>query len=163
MKQATLCLLVKDGKVLLAMKKRGFGASLWNGYGGKPHPDQDKSLEDTAVRETREESGLVIDKKDLQQIGIAQFFFDDNSDWDQEVHIFLVRQWQGEPMETDEMRPQWFNVNDMPLNEMWVSDREWLPLMVRDGKKLFVQTHFNADGNEMVSCEMKEWGRRISV
>ena len=35
MKQATLCLLVKDNEILLAMKKRGFGVGKWNGVGGK--------------------------------------------------------------------------------------------------------------------------------
>ena len=35
MKQTNLCFLLKDGKVLLGMKKRGFGAGKWNGFGGK--------------------------------------------------------------------------------------------------------------------------------
>jgi|GEM_PF-4498763 len=30
-KQLTLCIPVKDGKILLGMKKRGFGAGRWNG------------------------------------------------------------------------------------------------------------------------------------
>jgi hypothetical protein len=35
-----LCLFRKDGQILLAMKKRGFGAGKWNGYGGKVQPDE---------------------------------------------------------------------------------------------------------------------------
>ncbi len=31
----TLCLIVDDGRILLGMKKRGFGAGRWNGFGGK--------------------------------------------------------------------------------------------------------------------------------
>jgi hypothetical protein len=31
----TLCVPINDGKVLLGMKKRGFGAGRWNGFGGK--------------------------------------------------------------------------------------------------------------------------------
>lgn len=31
----TLVLLVQPPRVLLGLKKRGFGAGLWNGFGGK--------------------------------------------------------------------------------------------------------------------------------
>ena len=34
-KRFTLALIQKDGKVLLGLKKRGFGMGLWNGFGGK--------------------------------------------------------------------------------------------------------------------------------
>ena len=35
MRQSTLCLLLKEKEILLAMKKRGFGAGKCNGVGGK--------------------------------------------------------------------------------------------------------------------------------
>jgi len=31
----TLVLVLQPGRVLLGMKKRGFGAGKWNGFGGK--------------------------------------------------------------------------------------------------------------------------------
>ena len=43
LRQATLCFPVKDGKVLLAMKRRGFAAGKWNGAGGKVSPE-DKNI-----------------------------------------------------------------------------------------------------------------------
>lgn len=33
--ETTLCLLKRDNKILLAMKKRGFGKGKYNGIGGK--------------------------------------------------------------------------------------------------------------------------------
>lgn len=33
--ETTLCLLKKENSILLAMKKRGFGAGKYNGVGGK--------------------------------------------------------------------------------------------------------------------------------
>ena len=59
MRQAKLCLLIKDGKILLAMKKRGFGVGKWNGCGGKLKDNE--RLEDAAIRELQEES--LIQKK----------------------------------------------------------------------------------------------------
>ena len=35
MLETTLCLLKKDNRILLAMKKRGFGEGKYNGVGGK--------------------------------------------------------------------------------------------------------------------------------
>ena len=35
MKNMTLVFPLKPGKVLLGMKKRGFGSELYNGFGGK--------------------------------------------------------------------------------------------------------------------------------
>ena len=50
---ATLLYLIKNDKVLLAMKKRGFGAGRFNGVGGKPKTGE--SIEQTLVRESKEE------------------------------------------------------------------------------------------------------------
>ena len=81
MRQTTLCLLVKEQEILLAMKKRGFGAGKWNGYGGKPEPGED--LASAAVRETAEEIGVQINRQDLIKLGRMEFYFTNNPDWDQ--------------------------------------------------------------------------------
>lgn len=39
-KLLTLVLVVQPGRVLLGMKKRGFGAGKWNGFGGKVQPGE---------------------------------------------------------------------------------------------------------------------------
>lgn len=44
----TLVLVVQPSRVLLGMKKRGFGAGLWNGFGGKVQPGE--SIEEAARR-----------------------------------------------------------------------------------------------------------------
>lgn len=40
-KLLTLCIVRKDSKVLLGMKKRGFGEGCWNGFGGKVTEGED--------------------------------------------------------------------------------------------------------------------------
>uniref|UniRef100_A0A669QC00 Oxidized purine nucleoside triphosphate hydrolase n=1 Tax=Phasianus colchicus TaxID=9054 RepID=A0A669QC00_PHACC len=67
----TLVLVVQPPRVLLGMKKRGFGAGLWNGFGGKVQPGE--SIEDAARRELLEESGLTVDT--LQKMGQITFEF----------------------------------------------------------------------------------------
>ena len=34
---------------------------------------------------------------------------------------------EGELVESDEMRPQWFGFEEVPLGEMWADDQYWLP------------------------------------
>lgn len=47
-KLLTLVMVVQPGRVLLGMKKRGFGAGRWNGFGGKVHAGE--TIEDAARR-----------------------------------------------------------------------------------------------------------------
>jgi 8-oxo-dGTP pyrophosphatase MutT (NUDIX family) len=134
MKQATLCLLVKDNEILLAMKKRGFGVGKWNGVGGKIDYDKgDKNIVDAAIRETKEEIGVLALNPD--KVGVLRFKFPHKPEWDQDVHVFLVKNWQGEPEESEEMMPKWFALNEIPYEQMWDDDKLWLPHIL-DGKKI---------------------------
>ncbi len=56
MKHTTLLFLLKDNHILLAMKKRGFGAGRWNGVGGKIEAGE--TIVQAAVRECFEEIGV---------------------------------------------------------------------------------------------------------
>ena len=51
------------------------------------------------------------------------------------MSVFLVRKWSGTPAETGEMKPEWFDVHNLPLDEMWSGDKYWLP-KVLEGIKL---------------------------
>ena len=39
----------------------------------------------------------------------------------------MVNDWEGEPTETEEMKPEWFVLNKIPYEKMWDADREWTP------------------------------------
>ena len=73
MKDTTLCLLVREGEVLLAMKKRGFGAGRWNGVGGKCLPGE--TIEQATVREAEEEIGVKINPVHLEKVATLSFYF----------------------------------------------------------------------------------------
>ena len=135
MKRATLCFLIKkDKEILLAMKKKGFGQGKWNGIGGKlDFIKGDKDIFDTAIREMKEESGVAV--KDMEKVAILNFYFPYQKEWDQEVHVFISRNWKGEPKESEEMRPKWFKIKEIPFAEMWPDDKFWFPKILA-GKKL---------------------------
>ena len=151
MRQSTLCLLVKDEGILLAMKKRGFGVGRWNGAGGKFDPGKDKNILETAVRETKEEIGVVI--KNPQKVGLFHFRFPHKPEWDQDVHLFLAKEWQGNPEESDEMAPKWFSFNAIPYESMWPDDIYWMPHILR-GKNLEADFTFG-EGDKLLGHDIK--------
>jgi 8-oxo-dGTP diphosphatase / 2-hydroxy-dATP diphosphatase len=125
----TLSLIYQHPRILLGFKKRGFGEGRWNGFGGKPQ--EGESIEDATRREVREEVGLEL--KDIEKVGFIEFEFEDGSS-DVEVHFFKTEDFEGEPLETEEMRPEWFHVDAIPLHQMWPDDAYWFPLFLQ-GKK----------------------------
>ena len=137
MKQATLCFLIKNNQILLAMKKRGFGQNRWNGAGGKPNPDE--KILDAAIRETQEEIGVI--PKLSKYSAILDFYFQNKPEWNQQVLVFLTNEWVGEPTESEEMKPQWFDLNKIPYDSMWPDDIFWLP-QVLSGKKIHAEFTF---------------------
>lgn len=125
----TLCMVHQGNKILLGMKKRGFGAGQWNGFGGKLN--EGESMHDAALREIQEEVGIT--PQDLDERGVLTFEFEQDPKV-LEVHIFSVTKFSGEPVETEEMKPQWFDTDKIPFEQMWSDDQYWLPLFLQ-GKK----------------------------
>ena len=125
----TLCIIHQHPKVLLGMKKRGFGTGRWNGFGGKVL--EGESIEDATRREVLEEAGIEVDY--LEKFGVLDFEFQGNPEI-LEVHIFKATDFTGEPGEGEEMKPQWYFVDEIPFREMWPDDIYWIPLFLK-GKK----------------------------
>ena len=127
----TLCLIHQHPRILLGMKKRGFGQGRWNGFGGKVAPNE--TILEAAKREILEEASIEIALSEEDKVGIVQFEFHGKPDTI-EVHFFRVAEFKGEPTESEEMLPKWFNVDEIPIEEMWPDDRYWMPLFL-EGKK----------------------------
>lgn len=131
------------------MKKAGFGQGRWNGFGGKVNDGE--SLELAAMRELQEETGIV--PKDLRKRGILTFEFEGNPEL-LEVHVFGVSEFEGEPAETEEMRPQWFSINEIPFDQMWPDDEHWFPLFL-SGKN-FQGVFYFKDNNTLTDYKLEE-------
>ncbi len=128
-KVLTLCLSRKGNQILLGMKKRGFGEGRWNGFGGKVEPGE--TVVEAAKREMEEESGLR--PLELEEKGVVDFHFLDTGKV-MEVHIFDVLRYDGEVVETEEMRPQWFDIDKIPFEEMWPDDACWMPMFLKGNR-----------------------------
>ncbi len=148
-KPLTLCLIYEHPRILLGMKKRGFGAGRWNGFGGKL--EENESLENGAKRELQEEAGITAAA--LEKCGVLEFEFKTNGEIF-EVHVFRIKNFIGTPRESEEMKPQWFDVTDIPYNEMWPDDRFWLPLFL-EGKK-FKGRFFFGENDTILEHELSE-------
>jgi 8-oxo-dGTP diphosphatase/2-hydroxy-dATP diphosphatase len=136
MKDVTLLFLAKkeNGKITelcLAMKKRGFGIGRWNGAGGKLEAGE--TFEEAAKRETFEEIGVMPDR--LEKIAHLTFIFPNKPEWDNNCSAYISESWQGELVESEEMRPEWFKVENLPFEKMWPDDSIWLPEVI-EGKRV---------------------------
>lgn len=145
MQDKTLLFLHKpvEQQLLLAMKKRGFGTGKWNGVGGKLEPGE--TIEQATIRETHEEIGVIVPAHALVKKAELTFQYDAQPEWDCLSHAYFVESWDGEPTESDEMRPQWFHYSDIPFHSMWEDDRHWLP-RVLSGKFVRATFWFDLDG-----------------
>lgn len=128
-KLLTLTLVRKGHQILLGLKKRGFGVGRWNGFGGKV--EEGETIYEAAIRELHEESGIIAKK--LEKMGILNFSFENDLKI-LEVHIFCVTEFTKEPEETEEMKPHWFNLDEIPFDSMWSDDIYWMPYFL-EGKK----------------------------
>lgn len=140
-------------QLLLALKKRGFGAGKWNGVGGKI--DEGETVEAAAVREAYEEIGVVVDPHDLISRSTLRFSFEEDAEEPILVHVFFCTRWEGEPTESEEMRPSWYSVDALPFDDMWVDDRHWLPKALH-GAVVDGRFHLSSDGSEIVRKSVKE-------
>jgi len=93
-KIASCGLLLKDAKVLLALrsKKLSFYPNVWDAIGGHCQPGE--SPESALLRELQEEIGVISTKYE-EIIVLDDLYPEINGRY--EYHVFLVTDWIGEP------------------------------------------------------------------
>ena len=139
---ATLMFIIEARRVLLIRKKRGLGAGKINGPGGRVQLPETPL--DCAIRETCEE--LLIKPRRIHPAGELSFHAEDDMP-KIHVHVFVAHKYDGEPAETDEALPLWFQLDKIPFDEMWEDDYLWLP-RVLSGES--VRGYFTFEGERLV-------------
>ncbi len=137
----------KLNQVALSTKKYGYAKGKPNGYGGKV--EHGEAIEQAALRELYEEAKIKANVQDLNLVGKLLFEFPSLQE-DVLAYIYVLTKWQGIPKETKEMSlPKWYNVNTLPLNKMWPSDKYWVPKLFKYAPEfnifLFGRLVFNPD------------------
>lgn len=146
----TLLLIIKDDRILLARKKRGFGEGKLNGVGGKQEIGE--TIEETMIRETQEEIGVV--PKDFFKMAIIDFDeYVKGKRTNVSMHIFLAKDFDGEISESDEMNPEWHDLKKIPFNQMFADDNFWLPEILK-GNKVIGNFVYDEDFN-ILSKDLK--------
>jgi 8-oxo-dGTP diphosphatase len=79
-----------------------------------------------AVRELEEEVGVKLLEEDLVYKGLLHFRFTDVPHQDLDASVFFAN-YDGEVVESEEMMPRWFALDDIPYPEMRPDDKIWMP------------------------------------
>lgn len=148
---ATLCYILDGNKLLLKKASRGISKGKWNGPGGKI--DVNEAPEKNVIREVFEETGLKINNPFYH--GNQRFFLDGQDKLSFSVHLFSTKDFSGEIRKTtDEGEVKWFDVGEIPYNEMWADDEFWMPLMLK-GKKFDCDFFFNKTNDKIIKYEIR--------
>lgn len=153
-----LCFLLRTGsdgqrQVLLGRKKTGFGVGKMVGLGG--HIESGESAKQAACREVFEEAAVRVAPHELNDVGTVEFVFPARPVWNMNTVVFTASAFDGEPAESDEIRPKWFDLDQLPLSDMWQDAEHWLPPMLT-GRRLAVRVTLNADNETVADAYLEE-------
>ena len=137
--RTTVVFPINERVVLLGMKKRGFGEGWWNGFGGKLKDGE--TYEVAAARETFEEARIRTNS--LLHIANLHFYFNDVLGVVSKA--YMTQDFTGDPEETAEMRPEYFDIDQLPFDEMWPADKLWVPDALATSSPLGFIVHFDSD------------------
>ena len=147
----TLCLILKNNKILLGEKKRGFAKGTLNGIGGKQDPGE--TITEAMIRETQEEIGVTPVDYDLTgKIHFNLWYKGEHVDM--YLSIYTCTKYTGKIKETEEMIPNWYDKDKIPFEKMLKDDLLWMPMALQ-GKKFIGDVHFDKN-MEMLSHKFEE-------
>ncbi len=146
-----LCIIEKDGKVLLKLATRGGSKGKWNFPGGKI--EDGETSEQSTVREVLEETGLAVDG--LNAVGKLEFY--DDAEPSFFVDVYRADKFTGTLAETDEGPLRWFDSSALPFDGMWDDDKFWVPMIMK-GKRIMGEFHFAKGTDRLVRHTIEEIG-----
>ena len=149
MLQTSLWIMVKNWKIFLWEKKKGFAKWVLNWVWWKL--EWNESMEQCMIREAKEEIGIDILKQ--ESVWIMHFYFKDKPEWNLDVHLFNVIDFSGEIYESDEIRPFWFDLEEIPYNKMWEFDKTWLPRILSWEKYIEYSVWYDRDNGKVLKSE----------
>lgn len=149
---STLCYIEKDGQYLMlhrTKKKNDLNKDKWLGIGGKF--EEGESPEECIVRETREETGLIL--KDYKLHCIVTYV---STNWETEyMYVFTSREFEGNLIECNEGDLQWVDKDKVACLNTWEGDKIFLN-KIQNGDGFFT-IKFEYDGDKLLRYDVKEY------
>lgn len=130
---------LKRGSEILLLKRKNTEVfnNMWSVPSGRL--DQDEGIFNAAIRETKEEVGVVIEKENLSE----PLFMHHRDERGERIYVFFVcSKWQGEPMNLEKDKCDkidWFNAKDFPENFLPHIKEAWLQIQ---NKKTYIEYGF---------------------
>ena len=130
MQLATLCYVINDNRTLMLYrnkKKDDYHQGKWNGLGGKF--EHGESPEECAIREVKEESGLIMKNPKLR--GFITFpMFDGEKDW--YVFLFTAHEFEGKLIDSREGTLEWIHNGKLFDLNLWEGDKVFIPWLFQE-------------------------------
>lgn len=156
MVNTTLCYLERGDEYLMlhrVKKENDLNRDKWVGVGGKF--EDGESPEECLLRETREETGLVL--TEYRYRGLVTFVSDR---WPTEyMHLFTATGWSGEQIVCNEGDLEWIKKKDLRALPMWKGDVLFLDLLEREAP--FFSLKLRYEGEELTEAALN--GRKLEV
>ena len=130
--EMTLAYFIKDNQILLPLKKKTIAKGKYNGVGGRL--EENETHEQAMIRECIEEIGLEPTEYEYRaKLTFNQLVDDERSV--ATIHVYICTSWIGELTESEEMKPYWFDINNIPYDKTMDNDKYWLPPVI-NGQKI---------------------------
>lgn len=149
---STLCYIEKDGQYLMlhrTKKKNDLNKDKWLGIGGKF--EEGESPEECIVRETKEETGLIL--KDYKLHCIVTYI---STNWETEyMYVFTSKDFEGEIIECNEGDLQWVDKDKVVDLNTWEGDKIFLE-KIQNGDGFFT-VKFEYDGEKLLRYDVNDY------
>lgn len=150
MKQTTLCYLERNDQYLMLYRNKkanDVNEGKWVGVGGKF--EDNETPEQCMLREVYEETGLKVTQWSYR--GIVSFISDI---WpDEEMHLFVCTQWDGQQKECDEGELRWISKRDLLEITMWEGDKIFLKMIEQEMPFFHLELSYQGDVLVSAVCD----------
>lgn len=136
-------------RILLVYHKTGEMSGYYTGLLGEVH--ENETPHEAAIRIAQDMCGISVQKAELR--AIFEFTFAD-SDVENEYQYYTTL-FNGQPQETDHIKPEWFEIDKIPYSLMPADDAIWYPPFL-DGKLQRGKFHFARDNKTLLHYEVYE-------
>ncbi|KAG9103065.1 Nudix (Nucleoside diphosphate linked moiety X)-type motif 1 [Ceratobasidium sp. 370] len=143
-----------NNKILLGLKKEGFGSGNYNPFAGPITEGEDGSV--AAQRDLFEQTGLEAENVHFK--GTIRVVLPELGGQSLHCSMYKVTKWKGQPKETQTMIPEWFAPEEIPYAKMFDDDIHWMPLFLQQPKLFSGRVDFaKAEKGQDVGRMLRWW------